>query len=135
MQTKIFKYFLAALLGLAMIYILYDSFSQPNTNDLKGNFKEVAVYRNPNNTGPIIRIYAASLQGTPWDEMQKYGELMPYTKYGTTTVYFFPEGQPVPKILFPGITNFEPEFNMNCLAKYNKDANGQVTFVKNPFKR
>ena len=133
MQNKKVKYFLATILGLAVAYVLYDSLSQPNTNDLKGNFKEIAVYRNPNNTGPIVRIYAVSVQGTPWGEMQKYGELMPYTKYGTTTVYFFTEDKPTPKTLIPGEPHFEPEFNNDCLAKYAKDANGQVSFVQNPF--
>ena len=132
-QNKKVKYFLVASVTVFLVYVLYDSFSQPNTNDLKGNFKEISIYRNPNNTGPIIRIYAVSVQGTPWDEMQKYGELMPYTKYGTTTVYFFPQGKPAPKSLFPGNTNFQSKFNEHCLAKYSKDANGQISFTKNPF--
>jgi hypothetical protein len=134
MQNKKIKYLLSALFILLFGYILYDSFSQPNTSDLNGDFKEVALYRNQNNTGPIVRIYAVTLKGTPWEEMQKYGELMPYTKYGTTTVYFFSNDKPAPDNLLPGEGNFGKEFNQNCVAKYIKDANGQVSFVQFPFK-
>jgi hypothetical protein len=132
MVNKRIKNYIFLAFGIFIVYILYDSFSQPNTNDLKGNFKEVSLYRNPNNTGPIVRIYGVTVEGKPWDEMQKYGDMMPYTKYGTTTVYFFSQDKPAPKILQPGAQNFGPEFNESCLARYAKDANGQVSFVKNP---
>lgn len=134
MQNKKIKYLLSALGVLLVAYILYDSFSQPNTNDLDGDFKEVALYRNENNTGPIVRIYAVTVNGTPWEEMQKYGELMPYTKYGSTTVFFFAAGKPAPKDLMPAEVNFGKEFNPNCIARYEKDANGQVSFVQFPLK-
>lgn len=127
------KYILGAIFALLIIYILYDSFSQPTTADLKGNFKEVAIYRNENNTGPVVRIYAVTVQGSPWDEMQKYGELMPYTKLGTTTVYFFDENKPAPTKVNPGNENFDGEFKQSCVALYQKDMNGQVSFTRTPF--
>jgi hypothetical protein len=132
MPGKKIKYLFLILLVAVIAFILYDSVSQPNANDLKGNFKEVALYRNANNTGPIIRIYAVTVQGSPWEEMEKFGELMPYTKYGSTSVYFFQENKPAPKNLTPGTTNFDPMYNKHWLARYEKDANGQVSFVKNP---
>jgi hypothetical protein len=133
MLNKKIKYIFAAGLTLLIGYILYDSFSQPTTSDLKGNFKETAVYRNENNTGPIMRIYAVTVQGNPWEEMQQYGDMMPYTKYGSTKVYFFPENQPAPQSLVPDEPNFDAKFNGNCLAVYEKDGSGQVKFVKAPF--
>lgn len=120
------------ILGFVFIYIIYDSTSQPNVNDLNGDFKEVAVYRNENNTGPIIRIYAVTLKDTLWEEMKKYGDLMPYTKYGSTKVYFFKEGNPVPKELVSGDKNFDLSLNQYVLGQYYKDANGQVSFQKMP---
>jgi hypothetical protein len=135
MFGKKIKYILGLIFAFVIGYILYDSLSQPNTDDLKGNFKEVGLYRNANNTGPIVRIYAVTVEGTPWEEMKKYGELMPYTKYGTTTVYFFSEKMPAPKTLTPGENNFDPTFNENCVAKYQKDANGQVSFLQFPLRR
>ena len=132
MNGKKVKYIIAAIIAILVGYIIYDSSSQPTVNDLKGNFKEVALYRNPNNTGPILRIYAVTVQGEPYEEMRKYGDLMPYTKYGNTTVFFFQEGKPAPATLIPGEENFDAQFRENCLAKYEKDANGQVSLTKNP---
>jgi len=133
MTKKIRSYIIFAVIALVIGYIIFDSTSQPNTNDLKGNFKEAAVYRNENNTGPVIRIYAVTVQGEPWEEMQKYGDLMPYTKYGSTKVYFFDEQKPFPKTLSPGDQSFDASFNANCLAMYTKDPNGQVSLNKKPF--
>ena len=134
MTRKNIRYAILFLIGSVITYIVFDSTSQPNVNDLKGNFKEVAVYRNENNTGPITRIYAVTTNGTLLDEMKKYGDLMPYTKYGTTKVYFFQEAKPFPNKLVPGDINFEESYNSNCVAAYSKDANGQVSLTREPFK-
>lgn len=120
---------LAAMIG----YIVYDSTSQPTVDDLQGGFREVAMYRNENNTGPIVRIYAVSVQDTHSKDMLKYGDLMPYTKYGTTTVYFFDAAKPFPNSLAASEPYFDPKFSPNCLAVYRKDANGQVSLDEKPF--
>ncbi|MCE7062136.1 hypothetical protein [Dyadobacter sp. CY343] len=127
------KIIFLVLIVLTLGFIIYDSTSIPGVDDLEGNFKEVAVYRNENNTGPIQRIYAVTTESRAWDEMEKYGELMPYTKYGTTTVYFFDASKPAPGKLVPGEPNFDVAFNANCLAMYSKDQNGVVSFKKSPF--
>lgn len=120
---------LAAIIG----YIVYDSASQPTVDDLQGGFREVAMYRNENNTGPIVRIYAVSVKDTLSKDMLRYGELMPYTKYGTTTVYFFDAAKPFPNNVSAGESHFDPKFFPNCLAVYRKDANGQASLDENPF--
>lgn len=114
-------------------YFVFDSLSQPNTGTLPGNFTETAMYRNPNNTGPIVRIFSVQVDDTLWEEMEQYGDMMPYTKYGTTTVYFFKSGQPAPEELLPDAPHFSEQFNANCLGKYQKDAMGSKTMVKYPF--
>ncbi len=111
------KYIIAAVIAILVGYIIYDSSSQPTVNDLKGNFKEVALYRNPNNTGPILRIYAVTVQGEPWEEMQKYGDLMPYTKYGNTKVFFFQEGKPAPAIADIGRAEFRCSVSAKLYCK------------------
>lgn len=123
------------LLALALIigYIVYDSTSQPTVADLQGGFREVAMYRNENNTGPIVRVYAVSVQDTRSKELRQYGDLMPYTKYGTTTVYFFDAAKPFPNSLTASQPHFDPKFGPNCIAAYRKDANGQVSFNEKPF--
>ncbi len=118
---------------MLILYFIYDSFSQPGVSDLKGNFKEVAMYRNENNTGPIVRVYAVTVADTLWDEMRKYGDYMPHTKYGNTKVYFFLQGKPAPQQVFAGQENFDPQYRAGTLASYEKDAMGQVAFRKHPF--
>ncbi|MHC2992027.1 hypothetical protein OB13_10670, partial [Pontibacter sp. HJ8] len=84
MSSKSTKYTLLAISAALVIWFIYDSFSLPSVDDLKGDFKEVAFYRNENNTGPIVRIYAVTVADTLWKEMQAYGDYMPHTKYGNT---------------------------------------------------
>lgn len=100
---------------------------------MDGDYKEVALYRNENNTGPIVRIYAVTTPDTLWQEMKAYGELMPHTKYGTTTVYFFAVSGEAPNKLAPGDENFESRYKRYCLAHYEKNNMGQVAFIRYPF--
>ncbi|MCF0071386.1 hypothetical protein LZD49_12965 [Dyadobacter sp. CY261] len=120
---------LAAIIG----YIVYDSTSQPTVDDLPGGFREVAMYRNENNTGPIVRVYAVTVEDTLSKDMAQYGDLMPYTKYGSTTVYFFNAAKAFPSTLTATEPHFDAQFSANCLAMYRKDANGQVSLAKGPF--
>lgn len=115
-------------------YLLYDSFFQPTENDLKGDFKEVAFYRNEQNTGPVLRIYAVTISDTLWTEMETYGNYKPHNKYGNTKVYFFLNQKPAPTSLFPEEGNFDSKYRENCVAKYEKGSMGQIVLVKYPFK-
>lgn len=135
MSSKSTKYTLLAVAAALVIWFIYDSFSLPSVDDLKGDFKEVAFYRNENNTGPIVRIYAVTVADTLWEEMQAYGDYMPHTKYGNTKVYFFLESQPVPEQVQPGQENFEQQYQQYNVARYEKDAMGQVSFMKYPYRR
>ena len=134
MSGKKVKYILMAVFAVLIIWFIQDAFTQPGVQDLKGNFEEVAMYRNENNTGPIQRIYAVTVSDSLWDQMQAYGDYMPHTKYGSTKVYFFLQGQPAPEVVNPGEQNFDAQFQPHCLAKYEKDAMGQVSLVKRPFR-
>ena len=128
------KYVAFGAVALLLGWFIYDSLSQPTTQDLPGGFQEVAAYRNENNTGPITRVYAVTVADTLWRAMRQYGDLMPYTKYGNTKVYFFRQGQPVPKLVQPGEVNFSPEFNKYCLAKYEKEVMSNVSFRQFPWR-
>jgi hypothetical protein len=127
------KYLAIGAIALLLGWFVFDSFSQPGVGDLKGNFQEVAFYRNENNTGPIVRIYAVTVADTLWQQMRQYGDFMPYTKYGNTKVYFFRQGQPIPKEVRPGEQNFDAEFSKYCLGKYEKEVMGNVAFQRYPF--
>lgn len=125
-----------ALLVFALIgWMLKDTFTQSGIEDLKGGFVEVANYRNENNTGPVQRIYAVTLKDTSAAQLTEYGDLMPHTKYGNTKVYYFLEGKPTPSTLSPGDVNFDPQFNENCFALYEKSAMGNVGLIKWPLKK
>lgn len=123
------------LIGIALLvgYIVYDSSTQPTVNDLEGGFREVAMYRNENNTGPIVRVYAVTVDDTLSKDMLHYGNLMPYNKYGTTTVYFFDSAKPAPKTLAAREPHFDAQFSPGCIAVYRKDANGQVSLDQSSF--
>jgi hypothetical protein len=135
MSSNTIKKLLLAISAALIIWFVYDTFSLPSVDDLEGDFKEVAFYRNENNTGPIVRIYAVTVSDTLWQQMQQYGDYMPHTKYGNTKVYFFLNNKPAPEQVQPGEQHFEQEFEPHTLARYEKDAMGQVSFVKHPFNR
>jgi len=126
------KYLALAGIALLLGWFVFDSFSQPGVGDLEGNFQELATYRNENNTGPIVRVYAVAVADTLWRQMRQYGDFMPHTKYGNTKVYFFRQGQPAPSAVQPGAVNFDAQFDKYCLAKYEKEVMGGVTFQRYP---
>ena len=133
MQPRI-KYLLGAATALLLLWFVFDALTQPGPQDLDGDFTEVALYRNENNTGPVQRIYAVTVADTVrWAEMQQYGEYMPYTKYGNTRVYFFSAAGPAPRALQPGPVPFAPELQAKCLAVYEKDLQSNVSFKRRPF--
>lgn len=134
MNRKSLVYFLVAGILVLIFFIVKDVFDQPGIEDMKAGFKEVAKYRNANNTGPVQRIYVVTIKDSVWKEMEDYGNLMPHTKYGNTKVYFFMQSENVPKKLQPGEVNFDPQFNKACIALYEKSAMSQTAFNKNPFK-
>lgn len=126
------KYIFIAVV-LLVVAMVWSSLSQPGIADLSGDFKEVAMYRNENNTGPVVRIYAVTVSDTVWTDMEAYGNYMPYSKLGTTTVYFFKAEQPTPDKIEPGAINFPASFNASCLGKYQKNSMGAVSLSKHPF--
>jgi hypothetical protein len=131
-SRKLFYGLMIAVAAL-VIWIMVDSLSQPGVSELKGEYTEKAFYRNENNTGPIVRIYAVHVADSLWEEMEKYGNYMPHTKYGNTKVFFFSEIENTPNELSPESPYFDPSLEVFCTAMYEKTAMGQVRFVKYPF--
>ncbi|CAH0286773.1 hypothetical protein SRABI27_03943 [Pedobacter sp. Bi27] len=133
MNRKWLVYFLVAGILVVIFFMVKAVFDQPGIEDMKAGFKEVAKYRNANNTGPVQRIYVVTVKDSVWKEMEDYGNLMPHTKYGNTKVYFFMENANVPKTLEPGEVNFDSQYNKSCIALFEKSAMSQVAFNKYPF--
>ncbi|MGO4877260.1 hypothetical protein ACEN2P_11715 [Pedobacter psychrotolerans] len=132
MRRKSLIYVITAIVLILVFFMVKDTFNQPGTEDMKAGFKEIAKYRNANNTGPVQRIYVVTVEDSVWKEMKDYGNLMPHTKYGSTKVYFFMANANVPNTLEPGTVNFDPSFNKDCIALYEKSAMSQVAFNKYP---
>ncbi|MDN3669983.1 hypothetical protein QWY93_11660 [Echinicola jeungdonensis] len=135
MKTKYLIWGLGTMVFFVMIYIAQTTFTQPGIAELRSTFTEVAKYRNPNNTGPIVRLYAvATTRIAPWEEMKRYGQFMPHNKYGNTKVFFFDGVLHTPKEIGPEPPYFEKGFQEYCIGKYEKTAMGKESFKKYPFK-
>lgn len=134
MSTRNVFYALILVVAAIMIWIISETVTQPGISDLEGEFEELAFYRNENNTGPIVRIYAVYASDTIWDQMKSYGEFMPHTKYGNTRVYFFNSKKNAPNALRSNEPNFDEVYNSSCIGFYEKSSMGQERFVKYPFR-
>lgn len=135
MKTKRLYYLIGVLVLVLIGWMVSDTLSQPGVDDLETDFQEMAFYRNENNTGPIRRIYVVTVSNTAWNEMEKYGKLMPHTKYGNTQVYFFLDADDAPKSVDPQPPHFDQSFERYCIARFEKKAMGEESFVKYPFRR
>jgi hypothetical protein len=127
------KFVILAVILVAASWMIWDAVKQPGVQDLKGNFKELVFVRNEQNTGPVVRLYAVSVNDTLWQQMEQYGRLMPHTKYGLTRVYFFKAGTPAPQKLSLEGDNLPEEYKNTCIGRYEKDAMGQITLTRYPF--
>ncbi|WP_316822834.1 hypothetical protein [Pedobacter gandavensis] len=134
MRNKKVNIFLSVLVLVLVAWMMKGTFSQPGIEHLKGEFIEVAHYRNDNNTGPIQHVFAVTVKDTLWSEMETYGKFKPHHKGGNTKVYFFKKGSVVPTQLSPGKVNFDPSYNENCIALYEKSAMGNTSLTRYPFK-
>lgn len=131
---KKYKPWFLLVAGGFVVAMLWNAFSQPGLNDFNSTFTEIHLSRNENNTGPIDRVYIITSSDTIFSEMELYGKLMPYSKQGTTKVYFFDEDKPYPKSAQRGKTNFDTQFEQYCLARYSKNSYGAISFSVFPFK-
>ncbi|MBO3699479.1 hypothetical protein [Roseivirga sp. E12] len=118
---------------IIVVATLWNTFSLPGLNDFVSNFEEVDLYRNQNNTGPVERVYIVTATDTLWSEMERYADLMPYSKLGSTKVYFFRKESPYPAKAQGGSNNFDTQFEQYCLAKYHRNSFGARSFDLFPF--
>jgi hypothetical protein len=134
MSSKYLFYAIILVISLILFWIISDTLTQPGVGDLEGEFIEMAKYRNENNTGPVIRVYAVLASDTLWNEMKAYGDFMPHTKYGNTKVFFFLDKENTPERLSSTEPYFDSHFQSNCVAQFEKTAMGEARFKKYPFR-
>lgn len=93
-----------------------------------GKYKELGTYRNENNTGPIVRIYAVKVLDNSKDWMEEYGNSLPHTKYGRTMVFFFGSEIDQEINLSPKEPYFLESLKPALTASYEKTPMGEVRF-------
>lgn len=123
--------FTIAVIIIAIIF--YSLFTSENINSLEGNFKELAFERNENNTGPIQRVYAFSVDDTLWSEMKKHADLLPHTKYGSTEVYYFLDHEISEKKIELSLKGLNAESQKFCIARAQKDGQTRMNFSRYPY--
>ncbi|TFV93066.1 hypothetical protein E4S40_12420 [Algoriphagus kandeliae] len=112
-----------------MIYIGKESLTQPGLERFEGKYEEIGFYRNENNTGPVKRIYAIHILDEDPNWMKEFGEALPHTKYGTTSVYFFSEKLQDEIALSPSEPHFPQEWQPYLKATFEKTPMGEVRFT------
>lgn len=127
-RNRLVFYFIAICVGLVMYWIIQDSISQPGQERFAGKFEELGFYRNENNTGPVIRIFAVRTLETDLDLMKEFGDAQPHTKYGRTLVFFFSPDLTEKVILSPKEPHFPEEYGPFLKAQFEKTPMGEVRF-------
>ena len=107
-----------------------ESFFQPGMERFEGKYKELGNYRNENNTGPVVRIYAVKAIDQNKEWMKEYGDALPHTKYGKTIVFFFSAEIDQDIRLAPKEPYFTLGLKPYVIAKYEKSPMGQVSFIE-----
>jgi hypothetical protein len=112
--------------------IVKESFSEQGIAAYQDQFEEVGYYRNENNTGPVLRIYAYRTQVEDPEVLKSFADLLPHTKYGRTLVFFVNESVKAPVVLSPESPYFPASLSPSIFAKYEKTPMGeqQLELVK-----
>lgn len=128
-SSKIIFWIIAVFVIGLIVYISKESFSQPGLERFDNKFKELSSYRNENNTGPVVRIYAIKSLDKSKSLMREYGDAMPHTKYGRTVVFFFSNEIDQNIELSPTEPYFSNGMKSYVLATYQKSPMGEVSFI------
>ena len=114
---------------IILVYqIVSSSLSQPGLEQYEGKYEEVGFYRNENNTGPVVRIYAIRVLDTDDAWMRDFADAQPHTKYGRTLVFFFSPDLREKVSLSPQEPFFPEEFQPFLLAQFEKTPMGEGRF-------
>ncbi|MEB2781098.1 hypothetical protein U3A58_11900 [Algoriphagus sp. C2-6-M1] len=128
-SSKIIFWIIALIVAGLVVYIFMESLSQPGIERFEGKFKELSSYRNENNTGPVVRVYAIQALDSSKEWMQGYGDAMPHTKYGRTVVFFFSSDIDQQINLSPTDPYFMEDMQSYVIATYQKSPMGDVSFT------
>src|SRR5690606_22910367 len=128
-SSKIIFGIIGLIVAGLVVYISIDSLSQPGIERFEGKYKELSTYRNENNTGPVVRIYAIKALDSSKEWMREYGDAMPHTKYGRTVVFFFKSEIDQEIELSPTAPYFTEDMQPYVISTYQKSPMGDVSFT------
>lgn len=119
---------IGASVGVLLYQIINSTLSQPGLERFEGKYEEIGFYRNENNTGPVLRIYAVRVLDPDPLWMKEFADAQPHTKYGKTLVFFFSEKLTQQIELSPKEPFFSPELREYLLAEFEKTPMGESRF-------
>lgn len=96
----------------------------------EGKYEELGKYRNENNTGPVVRIFAVKALDPSENWMRGYGDAQPHTKYGKTIVFFFSDDINQEIKLSPKEPYIDQNLESSVLYVYEKTPMGEVRITK-----
>lgn len=114
--------------GILLYQIINSTLSQPGLERFEGKYEEIGFYRNENNTGPVLRVYAVRVLDSDPSWMEEFADSQPHTKYGKTLVFFFSEKLTQQIELSPTEPFFSSEFQEFLLAEFEKTPMGESRF-------
>lgn len=94
----------------------------------EGKYESIDFFRNQNNTGPVIRVYAIQVLDEDSAWMKAFGDAQPHGKYGKTMVFFFSKKAPEAINLSPVEPFFSAAWKDYLRASYQKMPMGDVQF-------
>lgn len=114
---------------LILVYqIISSSLSQPGLEQFEGKYEELGFYRNENNTGPVVRVFAIRALDPSQEWMNEFADAQPHTKYGRTIVLFFSPDLNEKIALSPQEPFFPEKFRPFLLAQFEKTPMGEGRF-------
>ncbi|GAA0880703.1 hypothetical protein GCM10009119_36730 [Algoriphagus jejuensis] len=128
-SNRVIFYLLGFIVLILLVQIVRSSFSNPGTKAFEGKFEELGFYRNENNTGPVLRVYAIRALDTDIQWMREFADAQPHTKYGRTLVFFFTSDIDEKVSLSPQEPFFPEELQPYLLAKFEKTPMGEGRFT------
>jgi hypothetical protein len=129
-SSKVIYYILGLVIVIVVIMIAKESFIQPGLERFEGKYKTLGTYRNENNTGPVIRLFAVKSLDSDYLWMEEYGNSLPHTKYGRTIVFFFSDNLDQEVKLSPKAPHYKQSLQPFLIASYEKTPMGEIRFTK-----
>jgi hypothetical protein len=127
-RNKVILYALGLLVGIVIYQIVNASLSQPGLEQWEGKYEEIGFYRNENNTGPVVRVFAIRVLDENPGWMKEFADAQPHSKYGKTHVFFFSSDLKQKVELNPKEPFFDEKYREFLLGEFEKTPMGESRF-------